>query len=232
MDLKHHLVRLGLNADLICESIPEYLTLSLADGVLFVCDDENPNLTVQVDFINGPMAYRASQHIGGEHLIKACKLKAQSSCHILDATCGMGKDSFLLYKAGHTVTATEQNLVVHALLSDGLYRYVNKTNESGFKLLQEDALSVMNSQSFDVIYLDPMFPDKTKSAKAKKDMQLFQKFHHQAEDNAHQLLAHALTSDCQRVVIKRPIQAKPLIQRKPTFQIVGKTCRFEAFQLG
>jgi len=231
MDLKHHLVRLGLNADLIGESIPDYLTLSFADGVLFVYEDHNPSLSVHVDFINGPMAYRASQHIGGEHLIKACRLKSQPSCRILDTTCGMGKDSFLLYKAGLTVTATEKNPVVHALLTDGLSRYIKSTQEAGFKLLQADALTVMNTQSFDVIYLDPMFPDKAKSAKAKKDMQLFQKLHQQAEDNAQELLAHALTADCQRVVIKRPIHAKPLIQKKPTFQIAGKTCRFEAFQL-
>ena len=231
MDVKHHLVHLGLNVELIYKSLPEYLTLSFKDGVLFVCEDENPSLKVHVDFINGPMAFRASRHIGGENLIKACKLKSQAACRVLDATCGMGKDSFLLAKAGLIVTATEQNPVVHALLSDGLFRFLNKTKEAGFALFQQDAISLMSTQSFDVIYLDPMFPDKVKSAKAKKDMQLFQKLHHDAQDNALDLLTHALKMDCQRVVIKRPIHAKPLVSRKPTFQIVGKTCRFEAFQL-
>ncbi len=177
------------------------------------------------------MAYRASGHIGGEHLVKACKLKSAPTCHILDATCGMGRDSFLLYKAGCKVSATEQNPVVHALLADGLSRYQRHVNESAFELHQADATKLMHTQSYDVIYLDPMFPEKLKSAKTKKDMQLFHQLHQHAVDNAHQLLTAALKTDCKRVVIKRPIHAKPLISRKPTFQIVGKTCRFEAFQL-
>ncbi|TDR23415.1 16S rRNA (guanine1516-N2)-methyltransferase [Marinicella litoralis] len=222
---------MGLNADLIFNSLPEHLTLSFEDGVLFVREQNNSAIKVHVDFIHGPMAYRASRHIGGEHLIKACNIKSLDSCSILDATCGMGKDSFLLYKAGFKVTATEQNPVVHALLSDGLSRFNKQTDELGFKLMQGDSVAVMSEQVFDVIYLDPMFPVKTKSAKTKKDMQLFQKLHHDAQDNAHDLLVSALQSKCQRVVIKRPIHAKPLISRKPTFQMIGKTCRFEAFQL-
>lgn len=229
--LKQHLIQLGLNAELILQQMPENLTLSYEDGVLFICDKQHIETCVHVDFMSGPMAFRAAQHVGGEHLVKACKIKSQASTHILDATCGMGKDSFLLFKSGFEVTATEQNVLVHALLSNGLSRYLQQTQSLPFELHLQAAESLMQQRSFDVIYLDPMFPHKAKSAKAKKDMQLFQLIHHQAEDNAEQLLNQALQASCQRVVIKRPVKAPAITAKPPTFQIMGKTCRFDAFQV-
>lgn len=227
-ELKQHLDQLGLDADLILKHLPETLTLSLKDGVLFAHDENQQH--IHVDFLHGKIAYRAAQHIGGEYLIKACRLKSQKHVRVLDATCGMGRDSFILYQDGFEVLATEQNPLTHALLTDGLQRYFAATGHMPFQLYLQTAEKIMAEQSFDVIYLDPMFPEKTKSAKSKKDMQLFHLIHQNAEDNAMDLLNLALEADCQRVVIKRPLRAKPLIARKPTFEIAGKSCRFESYQ--
>jgi len=229
--LRQHLDQLGLDVDLILSQIPDDLTLSCVDGVLFVCHKNENNLKAYVDFLNGAITYRINQHVGGEHLIRACKVKSDNQIHVLDATCGMGKDSFLLQNGGFKVTATEKNPIIHALLADGLSRYQLKTGSKAFDLFHFSAEHMMKNQTFDVIYLDPMFPHKAKSAKAKKDMQLFQRIHQDVEDNAAQLLALALSSGCKRVVIKRPLNAKQLASYVPTFQMRGKTCRFDAFQL-
>ncbi len=229
MTLEQHLDQLGLSVDLVLNNLPDELTLSFEDGVLFVCDQNKQK--VHVDFLHGKTAFRASRHVSGEHLIKACRFKNQSNIKVLDATCGMGRDSFLLYQSGFQVTATEQNSVIHALLTDGLHRYHAETQIMPFHLFHVKAENLISEQSFDVIYLDPMFPEKIKSAKAKKDMQLFQAIHQNSEDNAEELLENAMKASVKRVVIKRPIKAKLLLSFKPTFQIMGKTCRFDAYQL-
>jgi 16S rRNA (guanine1516-N2)-methyltransferase len=231
LNTTRHLTALGLNVELIYQALPDDLTLSFEDGVLYVCEQQNPASRVFVDYVQGHTAFRANQHIGGENLIKACKIKSQTAVSVLDATCGMGKDSFLLAKSGFDVTAVERNRLVHALLTDGLFRFQLLTGNPGFTLHHKDSEQIMSDLFYDVIYLDPMFPAKVKSAKAKKDMQLFQIIHQKTEDNAAQLLTIALNSNCQKVVIKRPVNAPSLIDRKPTFQITGKTCRFDAFQL-
>lgn len=229
MSIRHHLTQLGLDADTILAHLPSELTLSLQDGVLFVSDKKNQY--VHVDFLSGKTAYRAAQHTLGEHLIKACRIKNIPNIKVLDATCGMGRDSFLLFQSGFEVTACEKHPVIHALLKDGLNRYSVETEVLPFCLHQLPAEQVMESQAFDVIYLDPMFPQKIKSAKAKKDMQLFQSIHQNTEDNAESLLRVALNKANKRVVIKRPLRSEHLLSKKPTFQIMGKTCRFDAFQL-
>ncbi len=229
MSLKQHLVQLGLDVEHIDKNLPQELTLSFEDGVLFVCD--NNKQKVYVDFLHGRIAHRASGHTSGEHLIKACRLKNKTDVKILDATCGMGRDSFLLFQSGFQVMATEQNPLIHALLADGLQRYQAQAQTMPFQLFNEQAEKIMKTHSFDVIYLDPMFPEKTKSAKAKKEMQLFQVIHQNSEDNAAMLLKKALQSDTKRVVIKRPLRAEMLLSLNPTFQIMGKTCRFDAFHI-
>ncbi|MCB1583160.1 MAG: class I SAM-dependent methyltransferase [Marinicella sp.] len=229
MKIEQHLDLLGLDVDTIYKNLPKQLTLSLKDGVLFVSDQHNQQ--VHVNFLQGRIAFRASQHIAGEHLVKACRLKNQSEVSVLDATCGMGRDSFLLFQSGFKVTATEQNPVVHALLTDGLHRYEAETQVMPLKLINEPAENIMKRYLFDVIYLDPMFPERSNSAKTKKDMQLFHAIHRHKDDNAEFLLKKALQTKAKRVVLKRPLRAELLLSMKPTFQIKGKTCRFDAFQL-
>jgi 16S rRNA (guanine1516-N2)-methyltransferase len=231
MTVASHLAALGLDATVILKRLPDHMTLSLVDGVLSLTDSHMPAARVAVDFVSGGLAYRAGGHVGGEHLVKACQIKSLAHTHVLDATCGMGKDSFLLASSGLQVTACEQHPVVHALLTDGLARLEQSGGDSGFALLQQNAELVMQQQHFDVIYLDPMFPEKSKAAKTKKDMQLFQRLHGHQTDEAAELLTLALQTDCRRVVIKRPPKAPLLLNRKPTFQIGGKSCRFDAFQL-
>lgn len=185
-----------------------------------------------VSFSQADLLYRAQGHLGGEHVIKACQIKGQKNIKLLDATCGLGIDSFLLHQAGFTVTAVERHSVVHALLKDALNRFENEQQCQLFRLLHQDSKSLMGHEVFDVIYLDPMFPPKRKSAKNKKGMQLFQDLNHSQSDEAVDMVEQALKAATKRVVIKRPQKAPIVTKFKPTFQIPGKTCRFDAYQVG
>ena len=81
-----------------------------------------------------------------------------------------------------------------------------------------------------VIYLDPMFPLREKSAAVKKDMQLFHKLHGMSAQEINTLFEWALNQTQHKVVIKRPIKAKIVNMIEPTYQVTGKTCRFDVYQ--
>ena len=87
----------------------------------------------------------------------------------------------------------------------------------------------MLNQTFDIIYLDPMFDHKKKNVAHKKGMMLFHKLVG-INDTPDRLLNAALTSAKQRVIVKRPANAKPLTDIKPNHHISdGKTCRFDVY---
>lgn len=228
--LEKHLQHLGFDPDHVIQSLPDELTLSLRDGVLFLSDQLNPSLNASVDFLSGRTAHRSRQHLGGEMLIKACRIKGQNTTTLLDATCGLGRDAFLLSQAQFTVTACEQHPVVAALLQDGLDRYHNIHQKQPFQLKAVDALLAMEPQSHDVVYLDPMFPERQKSALVKKDMQLFHRLHGHVDDALPVLFKTAQKCAKKKVVVKRPAKAPCFEAQKPTYQVAGKSCRFDVYQ--
>ena len=81
----------------------------------------------------------------------------------------------------------------------------------------------------DVIYLDPMFPARDKSAAVKKEMALFQLLLEGHEDAGLGLLPWALGCDPSRVVVKRPLRAPPLEDREPSHRIIGKAVRYDVY---
>ena len=228
--LINHLNELGLVADAVLARLPEHLTLSSENGFLCIYENKNPQSKVYTDFIQGALSYRSRQHLNAENLIKACQLKGQKITTVLDGTCGLGVDSFLLSQAGFVVSSIEKNAVIHALLADGLLRYTQQ-HGSCFELYFGDFVDLLETLTSDVIYLDPMFPTKEKKSRNKKGMHLFQSIHQNESDDATHLLQLALTAHVKRVVIKRPSKSPVLTDYKPTFQVIGKTCRFDAYHL-
>ncbi len=230
MTVAAHLSALGVDYAQVQHQLPKCLTLSLLDGVLYLQDTEKPKLKAAVDFLQGRLAYRSQQHINGENLVKACRIKGQTDVSVLDATCGFGKDAFLLSCAGFSVTATESHAVVHTLLKDALTRYFKHTAETPFELHNQWAQNLNPTTQADVIYLDPMFPDREKSAAVKKDMQLFHRLHTEQAQEIEQLFSWALKHANKKVVIKRPSRSKIVNDYQPTYQITGKACRFDVYQ--
>ena len=80
----------------------------------------------------------------------------------------------------------------------------------------------------DVIYLDPMYPSRDKSALVKKDMQiLHQLVGHDA--TGAELLSIAVQRAKKRVVVKRPKGAPLLNTLKPVAEVVSKNTRYDIY---
>ena len=201
-------------------------------------------------------------------LVQACCPKGTKDLHILDLTAGWGQDSLLLAlqsipsttPTGTTrvrrVTMVERNPVVAALLQDAVRRLQVLVN-SGSEEIQERARALQHCLSLqvgegttvlqnfqetdlpDVIYLDPMFPPRTKQAAVKKNMQLLhsllssqeQSEQSQANTQEEALLLELACTMAPRVVVKRPMTAPPLGNSTPSFQIKGSINRWDVYQI-
>ena len=78
----------------------------------------------------------------------------------------------------------------------------------------------------DVILLDPMFPERQKSALVKKKLQIIQKLEIPCADEAELFLA-AVNAKPKKLVIKRPPKGPYLADVKPDYSISGKAVRFD-----
>lgn len=194
---------------------------------------------VRAEFVTGKMGYRREHGGGtGQLVARAVGLqKTKTALHVLDATAGLGQDAFVLAGLGCRVTMLERNPVIHALLADGLARAALNTDcaavvarmslEAGSSI---DWLNKAGPEAVDVVYLDPMFPHRDKSALVKKEMQVFRQVVGD-DDDAAQLLAAALQCARYRVVVKRPRKAPAVEGPEPAARIEGKSSRYDIYSL-
>jgi 16S rRNA (guanine1516-N2)-methyltransferase len=194
---------------------------------------------VLVDFASEALTFRRL-HGGGkkEAIAKAVGLKGQVGLSVLDATAGLGRDAFVLASLGCKLQLIERSPVVAALLADGLKRAVHSDElalwlPQRMTLLHGIAIEIMTTWTAErpeVVYLDPMFPHRKKSAAVKKEMRLFQQLLGPDED-ADALLKPALALALKRVVVKRPAGAPYLADKKPQIEMQGKANRFDIYTL-
>ncbi|MBU3023703.1 class I SAM-dependent methyltransferase [Aestuariibacter sp. A3R04] len=218
----------------IQEAPTEGLAITAENGKVAVRDFAVPKQQgVYVDFLSGSSQYR-QQHGGGkkEPIAKAVGLKGKDGLKILDATPGLGRDAFVLVALGCEVTLVERSAVVAALLEDGIRRLANASADLAARMLLVHGNSIEQMKAgdlaVDVVYLDPMFPHKRKSALVKKEMRLFQHLLG-ADTDADELLAPARAVASQRVVVKRPAYAEPLASVAPSMAITSKKHRFDVY---
>ncbi|MBE8167918.1 MAG: class I SAM-dependent methyltransferase [Shewanella sp.] len=198
--------------------------------------DEPKLSAISVDFVGGAVAHRRKFGGGkGQSIAKAVGLKKGKTPTVIDATAGLGRDAFVLASLGCKVTLIERNSVVAALLEDGLRRgYLDA--EIGDWMQQRMTLNHGSSQTTlnklsinaDVVYLDPMYPHREKSALIKKEMRLFQSLVG-SDSDADELLQPALDLATKRVVVKRPDYAEPLNNQPPSAVISTKKNRFDIY---
>ncbi|MFM5210630.1 MULTISPECIES: class I SAM-dependent methyltransferase [Aeromonas] len=198
---------------------------------------DEPKLgAVYVDFVEGAVAHRRKFGGGrGQSIAKAVGLKAGAMPSVVDATAGLGRDAFVLASLGCKVTMIERSPVVAALLQDGLVRAaldpeIGPWVRERMQLLHGPAVETLLglTERPDVIYLDPMFPHKQKSALVKKEMRVFQSLVGPDLD-ADALLPAALAMADKRVVVKRPDYAGWLNEHKPSMAIETKSNRFDVY---
>ena len=187
-----------------------------------------------VDFTAGTMGYRGQQNVRNEMVVKAVLGRdKQKQSTVIDATAGLGRDSFLLAVLGCKVTLIERNPIVMALLADGLYRF-KLQDDTGIaeRLLLypgDSNKQLAQMAAVDVVYLDPMFPKRDKSALVKKEMQMFKDIVG-ADSDSDALLASAKQIARDRVVVKRASKAAYLSDLKPTYSLTGRSSRFDIYQ--
>ena len=192
------------------------------------------NLRLMADFT--PMVSRLKQGaIGTELLVRAARLKNIPDGAVptlIDATAGLGEDSILLAAAGFSVKMYEQNPTIAALLQDALERAADLPELSGIiarmELVNADSIKALRSlkEPPDVVYLDPMFPERKKSALIKKKFQLLQQLEMPCA-NEEELLEAAIAAHPHKIVIKRPAKGPYLAGLKADYSISGRTIRYD-----
>ncbi|MCX7120663.1 MAG: class I SAM-dependent methyltransferase [Gammaproteobacteria bacterium] len=192
-------------------------------------NSENSFSPLFVDFLQGPLNHR--RHCGGgkkQSIAKAVGIKSKQKLHVLDVTAGLGRDAFVLATLGCDVMMCERSP------SDGLLRAQQEYwfQQLSLKLINVDALnyfSQLDEKNYpDVIYIDPMFPEKTKSALVKKEMRILREVVGDDVD-AEALLPAALKIAKKRVVVKRARLAPLLCNQKPDIVFEGKSSRFDVY---
>ncbi|WP_348730013.1 class I SAM-dependent methyltransferase [Rheinheimera texasensis] len=215
---------------------PQGWFLTLQDGALVLRNAELPKQgDILVDFASGASTYRRKFGGGkGEGIAKAVGLGKKPQLRVIDATAGLGRDAFVLASLGAHVTLVERNPAVAALLADGLRRAALDAQTADWlparmQLVHLSALQALSTlPPADVVFLDPMFPPREKSALVKKEMRAFHDVVG-ADEDADGLLAPALALATHRVVVKRPGYAGFLAAQKPTMSIEGKNNRFDVY---
>ncbi|HEY6530357.1 MAG TPA: class I SAM-dependent methyltransferase [Cellvibrionaceae bacterium] len=206
---------------------------------LHACEHANYK-PLKLDFTAGGAAHRRKFGGGqGQMIAKAVGLIGKLAPHVFDATAGLGGDSFVLACLGCKVTLMERSPVAYVLLADALIRarlYAEQFDAELLEIVRRIELIPGNSieylQSYagfyPVVYLDPMFPERQKTAAVKKEMQLFHTLIGKDDDSA-ELFTQALKKAWCRVVVKRPRLAPALSDARVNLTLEGKSCRFDIY---
>lgn len=208
-----------------------------------------------VNFFSNDMIRRIKTGNYKNPLCKAIGLnsKTKNRFSILDATAGLGRDSFFLYSLGGKIAGFERNTYLFYLLEKGYSNFIksneyfnndpcnllflNVDSKDYFKdfgsSLTTDAKKSLNDflkeKPFDIVYLDPMYPPKKKkSAKPKKEMS-YLKDVVGSDFDGFDLFSSCLNKNL-KIVVKRPVYAKPVSgDLKPSYFIDSKMVRYDVY---
>ena len=207
------------------------------DGLHIVSTNaKSKSLSFHIDFSDGLYLRRLQTSDKNQGLAKAVGFKPHYLPRVLDATAGFARDSFTLASLGCRVTMLERSPVLAALLSEAMERVSYDHNVADtLERMQVQCTEAMKyltqltpEQAPDVIYLDPMFPERKKKAQVKKEMQIL----HQllgSDDHTPYPLQLAINTAKNRVVVKRPKQAEDLNNMEPSFRVTGKASRYDIY---
>ncbi len=177
-----------------------YLLLQ-AKGLTFVDEDLG---MLHLDFRNDLNNYSRNSHRGKSELIAKALGLPKAPQVIFDGTLGLAQDAWFLSQLGAQVEGCERSPLIYLLLSDALRR----SQETKLKINFGDSRHWLSNtkKKYTSIYLDPMFPEKKKSALPRKEMQIFRKWVGEDAD-ALDLFSSAMQSGAERVVVKRPLKS-------------------------
>ena len=198
---------------------------------------------ITIDFCGGKTEHRRRFGGGrGQALAKAIGLKSGLNPTVIDATAGLGKDAFVIANLGAQVLLIERSPALASLLEDGLGRASHDPElktivTDRMNLVSADAIELLTTlpteQYPDVVYMDPMYPHRNKSALVKKELRVLRELVGEDED-ASQLLHVALACAKRRVTVKRPrtapiLSGSILNNRKPNSTVESKNTRYDIY---
>lgn len=213
--------------------------LLLQDSGLSLCSinkkNNKPKTILRPDFIGGKMGFRLANDLSVKlPIARAVGVKPSVRPDILDGTAGLGSDGFILAALGCKVTFCERSPVLAALLDDALLRAAEIPHLADIcqriSLVSMDTrvLLEQTSKAYDTIYLDPMYPHRSKSSLNRESMRVIRLIVGDDVD-AEELFDTANENAVSRVVVKRP-KGAPLVSRhEPTHTIVMKNSRFDVY---
>ncbi len=174
-----------------------------------------------------------------EFLIKASKIKQSKGDFpvAIDATAGLAHDSFLLAAWGFKVYLFEREQLIYELVKDGLDRARQDETiaEVAYRMqiINDDFMTasdflLANNLSVDLVYLDPMFPNKRHKASSKKKLQILQMLESPCK-NEKEMLKEAFRCAPQKVVVKRSAKGAYIGDVRPVHSLMGKMIRFDVY---
>lgn len=211
-----------------------------SDGLALGPFDGKISAATCIDFLDPTLLYRLRTSGKRQGIGKAVGLDKAAGISVLDATAGLGRDALVLAHLGCHVQMVEKSAVIHALLEDGLWRAQAAGDQQLQQTLRRMQLARYDALQWfediqqgarpqpDVVYLDPMFPARTKSASVKKDIALLQDVLEEEKDFAG-LLKAARSCAKYRVVVKRPGNKPGKDVPAPTLIVAGKSAHFEIY---
>lgn len=225
---------LGVPFEAKWNGVPTDTLILLRDARGWALTDGSRGSPVRADFLDGPLAQRIREAPRGEgRLARALGLRTHPAPLVVDATAGLGRESLLAAALGCTVIACERSPIVAFLLRDGLARAAAgglAEITSRITLHEGDARDLLATLTPrpDVVIVDPMFPERSKAAKARREMQILQQLLGPDEDEG-ALLDAAIAAASRRVVVKRPAHAPPVGGRRPAYSVEGRAARYDVY---
>lgn len=214
------------------------LVLGWFDNRLALKSSDGKETPVAADFSGGKQGYRlAADRVRHERLVKALGGMPTEPLNVVDGTGGLGRDALVMAQAGFHVDIIERSPIIHALLADGIERLRKDDGALAARLRLHWGDSYQwlikqneNLQEYFAVYLDPMFPQRQKSAAIKKDLLWLQQLERAPEEGeAQRLLSAARARAKKRVVVKRPLRAPALGDQVAGYSLDGKAIRFDVY---
>lgn len=193
---------------------------------------------LEIDFLNDHINYYRKKHRGKNELIAKALGASKGVRKIYDLTCGLAQDAFFLAQLGFEVRTFERSAPLFEILQEALLRArrdaPNREDLGRLQIEFLDSRDLLRSEEFKrldktnlALYLDPMFPEKKKTALPRREMQLFRQLVGDDSDSD-ELLRLALASGSSRIVVKRPIKAEPLAPGV-LHRFEGTTVRYDLY---
>lgn len=159
---------------------------------------------------------------------RACGMRQGWGMRLLDATAGLGVDGLSLALSGQQVHLVERNPLLWALLHDLLDRL--GAVASGARLTHGDSRELLGDggDRYDVIYFDPMFPARAKTALPGKRMQYLAALLGEGMPLDEGTIEQARERASSRVVLKRRARDPQL--GRPDWTIRGRSVRYDVYR--